>query len=529
MFQWYRKSAICYIYLADVTAEDDPFDDQSEFRRSRWFGRGWTLQELLAPMKLAFFDKAWIELAIGRLTRSMSPRLDDNYRDPLLFYLLSDITNIPEKALRTGDFSQFCAAARLAWAADRSTTRIEDRAYSLLGLLEVHMPLLYGEGDRAFQRLQEEVIKSRDDDSLLAWGYRLTSKANSTTNIGSVLAQSPSDFRHCHNFQRLESEENGSDTSPTISHSAMTNIGMQMAISVRSVDYRNSAFIAILRGRIVLDRHGFDGPVSHLVVPLVRSKGGNKNHFSRAPGSPPFLISRAKVFSILRGSRFFAILGRVPLLWKLLVTKPIQTPIYLRQQPTTAPPRIPSVLWQKRRNEYETMNLHINEVTSMGYKVASFYPPWITRKPGNNSLVLRLDSRSTKFIIVFSKTIKSLPNDVLFAVCIGSEARGIARVDHGSALEYLIEQSRNLQVNTAHHTMNKNELQLEEKCDDGRCVQKISFQYIFGDVRIKCSVNHMGDGANGTDSEGEINHHYTEDESFNDSLAATKEGIGVAL
>ncbi|OTB15097.1 hypothetical protein K445DRAFT_61431, partial [Daldinia sp. EC12] len=214
MFQWYKRSAVCYVYLSDVSADDDPFEVSSEFRRSRWFTRGWTLQELLAPMELVFFDKVWNEIRIGLLT------------------LLSDITNIPKKALDTGDFSKFCAAARLAWAANRKTTRIEDVAYSLLGLLEVNMPLLYGEGEKAFLRLQEEIIKSRNDDSLLAWGYRFKPKELPKIYSDSVLARSPSDFSHCHNFQNLEIDDTSLKVPLTTSHSAMTNIGLQTAIPI---------------------------------------------------------------------------------------------------------------------------------------------------------------------------------------------------------------------------------------------------------------------------------------------------------
>ncbi|KAK6951337.1 hypothetical protein Daesc_007871 [Daldinia eschscholtzii] len=217
MFQWYKRSAVCYVYLSDVSADDDPFEVSSEFRRSRWFTRGWTLQELLAPMELVFFDTVWNEIRIGRLIRALhtprSPNTNaltrqEKYLNRLgLLTLLSDITNIPKKALDTGDFSKFCAAARLAWAAKRKTTRIEDVAYSLLGLLEVNMPLLYGEGEKAFLRLQEEIIKSRNDDSLLAWGYRLNPKELPKIHSSSVLARSPSDFSHCHNFQNLEIDD----------------------------------------------------------------------------------------------------------------------------------------------------------------------------------------------------------------------------------------------------------------------------------------------------------------------------------
>ncbi|KAI1764461.1 HET-domain-containing protein [Hypoxylon sp. FL1150] len=526
MFQWYRKSTICYVYLADVTAEDDPFDGQSEFRRSRWFERGWTLQELLAPMEVAFFDRTWNELVTGRLFRS--PHLHPPVRLTLLI-LLSEITNIPEEALETGDFSQFCAAARLAWAADRNTTRLEDRAYSLLGLLEVHMPLLYGEGNKAFQRLQEEVIKSRDDDSLLAWGYGLVSKIHPTVHTDSVLAQSPSDFRHCHNFRRFENEGGSRKVSPTTSHSAMTNIGMQMTIPVRPIDSRNGTFMAILRGHIMPDRHWYDESAYHLVIPLVRTKGGNANHFSRAPGSSPFLISRNKLRSILQDSKLFFLLGRMPLLWKLLVTQPLPTPIYLRAHPTLAASRALSVPWPQPQKKWKSMHLHIDEVASMGYEVVSFHPPWITESPGNsNVLVLRLGSKSTRFIILFSNPDKPSLGNGSFAVCIGQDTHSIAQVDQGSALEHLMEQSRNLKFNAVRHNIRQKQLQLKEEGDDGNCVRNISFQDIFGDVRIKCSISHTSDGDISADPDRKAKSIYSEGKLVY-SPDTLKEHIGVAL
>ncbi|KAI2639152.1 HET-domain-containing protein [Hypomontagnella submonticulosa] len=491
MFQWYKKSTVCYIYLADVSAEDDPFTIPSEFRDSRWWTRGWTLQELLAPMELVFFDKDWNEARVGRLNRLSSlHRYDpayynqEKYRDRLaLLNLLSDITNIPKQALDTGNFSQYCAAARLAWAASRETTRVEDRAYSLLGLLEVNMPLLYGEGHKAFLRLQEEVVKSRNDDSLLAWGYRLVSQTGPEVQEEGILARSPSDFIHCHSFQRLETHETSLEVPVTTSHSAMTNIGMWMAVPIRPIDSRNGVFIAILRCRIILD-----GRRSHLAVPLVRTRGGDTNHFSRAPGSPPFLIHRTKLLSLIKGSKFMFFLSRTPFLWKLFVTKPISTPIYLREAPTAAPPQAP---WPKSRNkECETMGVHISELLAAGYEVASFYPPWISRKSAN-CLVLRLGSPSPAgFIIVFSKPREFSTGYIFIAVYISLRTRRIARVGHGSALEYLMEQSRGLEVDMKHHGIQKEELELSEEAMGGsiRSLHHLSFKYMFGDVRIKCIV-----------------------------------------
>ncbi|KAI1418437.1 heterokaryon incompatibility protein-domain-containing protein [Hypoxylon sp. FL1857] len=152
MFKWYRNAGICYAYLSDV---DDEHDTRySQFQSSKWFARGWTLQELLAPREIQFFSKAWRPL--GSKTQ--------------LVNTLSGITKIPHKYLLGGNLSEASVAQRMSWASSRVTTREEDVAYSLLGIFDVNMPLLYGEGKKAFIRLQEEIIKQTKDHSILAWG-----------------------------------------------------------------------------------------------------------------------------------------------------------------------------------------------------------------------------------------------------------------------------------------------------------------------------------------------------------------------
>ena len=155
MYRWYQESAYCYVYLSDVSIDQSIGSaSMRTLASSRWFTRGWTLQELLAPSSLGFYDKAWT---------SMGKKLD-------LCKELSRISQIPEGIINgLEDVSSFSVAKRMSWASLRSTTRVEDLAYCLLGLFGVNMPLIYGEGEKAFERLQLEIMKSSSDQSLFVW------------------------------------------------------------------------------------------------------------------------------------------------------------------------------------------------------------------------------------------------------------------------------------------------------------------------------------------------------------------------
>ena len=155
MFKWYADSSICFVYLEDVCATTEDFE--SAMLKSRWFTRGWTLQELVAPGKIIFHSQDWNELG----TRAS------------LASLISTKTNIDKEILNDPYFNIIphrSVANRMSWAAFRETTRPEDLAYCLLGIFDVNMPLLYGEGEeKAFFRLQQAILESSDDQSLLAW------------------------------------------------------------------------------------------------------------------------------------------------------------------------------------------------------------------------------------------------------------------------------------------------------------------------------------------------------------------------
>ncbi|KAE8442823.1 hypothetical protein EG329_002795 [Mollisiaceae sp. DMI_Dod_QoI] len=143
MFQWYRNARVCYAYLVDVPSNTIPLSPNSPFRKSRWFTRGWTLQELIAPPHVQFYFTDWTSLAS---------------KDELSS-LITEITSVDKFSLGGGDLRQASIAKRMSWASKRVTTRKEDIAYCLLGIFDANMPMLYGKGDKAFVRLQEEIIK----------------------------------------------------------------------------------------------------------------------------------------------------------------------------------------------------------------------------------------------------------------------------------------------------------------------------------------------------------------------------------
>ena len=147
MWKWYQRADICYAFLSDVDA-NSPVDT---FEKSRWWTRGWTLQELIAPNLLEFYSKDWEFLGTKR------SRVD----------AIESITNISRAALMSGNLSGHNAAEKMSWASHRQCSRPEDVAYCLLGIFGINLPLLYGEGkSNAFFRLQTEILRRDADESL---------------------------------------------------------------------------------------------------------------------------------------------------------------------------------------------------------------------------------------------------------------------------------------------------------------------------------------------------------------------------
>ncbi|PIL28781.1 hypothetical protein GSI_08825 [Ganoderma sinense ZZ0214-1] len=206
MYQWYKLAVVCFAFLSDVSAEDEHDAEDSSFRRSLWFTRGWTLQELIAPGEVHFFSKEWTFIGSKHT----------------LAHLINEITNISDTALlHIERLNTFSVAQRLSWAARRETTRVEDQAYSLLGIFDINMPTLYGEGHRAFRRLQEEILRRIPDQTLFAWGangtieslkiaYReahYSSEPKPDIGLSSLFAHSPQHFRDCGSINPISPED----------------------------------------------------------------------------------------------------------------------------------------------------------------------------------------------------------------------------------------------------------------------------------------------------------------------------------
>ncbi|KAM7186226.1 HET domain containing protein [Rhypophila sp. PSN 637] len=177
MFYWYEKAAVCYVYLSDLTAEDDAADTpnlESALKECRWFGRGWTLQELIAPANVRFYGRNWTYIG-DKSTLSET---------------ISSITNIPADLLRR----------------ERQLSDFSILAYCLLGIFDVNLPLIYGEREKAFSRLQQQVLQATGDLSILAWA----DQHPATREYSALLAESPSQFAWCSGIQtrpQMNSEE----------------------------------------------------------------------------------------------------------------------------------------------------------------------------------------------------------------------------------------------------------------------------------------------------------------------------------
>jgi hypothetical protein len=245
MFQWYKEAEYCFAYLSDFSWEEEEEEDGyhvrdmsnimwdacEAMRCCKWFTRGWTLQELLAPKVLAFYDSNW------------------TYRGTRQFFsaAINKLTHIDEEVLNgQKELDEVSITERMNWASKRETTRLEDMAYCLLGIFDINMPLLYGEGNKAFIRLQEEIIRSSVDLSIFGWspdrgavmvegrpalpdgcGANCSHGADKDGDFYSILATSPKDFFAPHSYHVSESAEH-----------SITNRGIKIHCSLLEICLR---------------------------------------------------------------------------------------------------------------------------------------------------------------------------------------------------------------------------------------------------------------------------------------------------
>ncbi len=172
MFRWYEEAVVCYAFLHDVSKDEHLYRPGSSkeikkssaayrcrigaFGKSEWFERGWTLQELLAPRRLEFYDHYWKPLGTKKSKWSS----------------ISEVTGIQGEYIRQKKpLSEACIAVKMSWGASRDTGRKEDMAYCMLGIFGVSMEVRYGaaEEENAFMRLQETLVQTFPDESIFAW------------------------------------------------------------------------------------------------------------------------------------------------------------------------------------------------------------------------------------------------------------------------------------------------------------------------------------------------------------------------
>jgi acyl carrier protein len=241
MFQWYRLSSRCYVHLSDVPSGSEAV---RMLGKAQWFTRGWTLQELLAPQKMMFFAQDWIPIGYKTSFREEESQLlspngyaekDKVYSYANLTEQISTTTNIPiEFLIGKKGLSQACVAQRMFWASRRITTRAEDRAYSLMGLFDISMPILYGEGlEKAFTRLQREIISRTTDQSILVWYRREATSYR-------LLAESPDCFQNSGSVMQLGRRGPSSAAAMTWSSFSMTNLGLRIMLPVATKSHISS-------------------------------------------------------------------------------------------------------------------------------------------------------------------------------------------------------------------------------------------------------------------------------------------------
>ncbi|KAI8625413.1 HET-domain-containing protein [Xylariaceae sp. FL1651] len=374
MFRWYQNAEVCYTYLCDVSENDIYSGLKSAFRKARWFSRGWTLQELLAPRILKFFGAGWGEL------RFLSEDTGELFTDGLQrAELIETITGINyEILIHDRPFSETPVAERMSWAAKRKTSRREDMAYCLMGLFDVNMPLLYGEGDRAFVRLQKEIASAQYDQSIFAWGVgrSIYNEEMKTWSDRQVFARRPFDFKDRNDCFKPEL------LGP---HYFFTNLGLHMEMPVIFLEHiqppsdsMDSPIVKLPSTDspyalgvldVYITRHTENQIIKYYAaMPLAwLPTAGGVHRAARCAGSMPFLVPAGLINSTRR------------------------IPLYLTDSPPgtrrTKPIRI-------------RLSRSLRQCRSQPWKVADYYPSSVNLELVDEHLSVHPSSSYTQNIII---------------------------------------------------------------------------------------------------------------------------------
>ncbi|TBU44651.1 hypothetical protein BD309DRAFT_778214 [Dichomitus squalens] len=250
MHSWYRYAGVCYAFLQDVdkSAGDHDLEHWEQFRSSKWFTRGWTLQELLAPSVVLFLSNSWDVIGSKHTLAS----------------IVSEVTRI-DRAVLTFErpLDKVSVARRMSWAAARKTTREEDRAYSLMGIFGVNITVSYGEGRYSFIRLQEEILKHIPDQTIFAWGSFLTS--------------------HRFSFTRIEDRPDG-PSDPSDSSISITSPEKQYLLASSPKDFEQSSELNSLSREVFAERVGMSPDEGYRV--FTTTAYGIHEHFPLIAVSP---------------------------------------------------------------------------------------------------------------------------------------------------------------------------------------------------------------------------------------------------